>query len=54
MDVGFMLKGKPGTDRFKVGKVFSSMMTHHAKIFSINDIDNELKEWLKLAYEMES
>ena len=54
MDVGFILNGKPETDRFKVGKVFSGMMTHHAKIFSINDIDKELKDWLKSAYEMAS
>ena len=49
-----MLKGRLETDRFKVGKVFSGMMTHHAEIFSLNDIDNELKEWLKSAYEKAS
>lgn len=51
MDVGFMLKGKETTDRFKTGKAFSGMMTHHAEVFGLDDIDEELNNWLREAYE---
>lgn len=52
MDVGLMLKGKETTARLKDGKKFSGMMTHHVEIFTKEDIDNELKNWLELAYKM--
>ena len=46
-----MLKGKVATDRFKTGKIFSGMMTHHTEVFGLEDIDDELTDWLRDAYE---
>ena len=51
MDVGFMLKGKDTTNRFKTGKAFSGMMSHHAEVFSTDDVDDEMVNWLKEAYD---
>jgi len=50
LDVGFVLKGEAETERLKSGKQFSGMMTHHIEIFSMSNIDSELKDWLKSAY----
>ncbi|MBL7013720.1 MAG: DUF4287 domain-containing protein [Candidatus Marinimicrobia bacterium] len=50
LDVGLILKGETETERLKSGKQFSGMMTHHVEIYSMNDIDTELKGWLKSAY----
>lgn len=51
LDVGLVMKGEPETDRLQSGKQFSGMMTHCVAVHSISDIDNELKSWLKQAYE---
>lgn len=51
LDVGLVLKGEPETDRLQSGKQFSGMMTHCVAVQSKSDINNELKSWLKQAYE---
>jgi|TARA_Y100000294_G_scaffold170402_1_gene182683 predicted transport protein len=51
LDVGLILKGIPETNRLKTGKQFSGMMTHCVAVHSKSDIDDELKGWLKQAYE---
>jgi len=52
MDLGLMLKGNEMTPRLKDGKKFSGMMTHHVEVFTKENIDNELKNWLEQAYQM--
>ena len=50
VDLGINLKGTPGTERLLEEKP-GSMCTHKVKLESIADIDDELKAWLKEAYD---
>ena len=54
MDVGLMLKGNDTTERLKSGKVFSGMMTHHVEVYSKDDCDKELLNWISEAFQMAS
>lgn len=51
LDVGLILKGVEPTERLQEGKQFSGMMTHCVSITGEADIDDELKGWLKDAYD---
>ncbi|PCJ80789.1 MAG: phosphoribosylformylglycinamidine synthase [Bacteroidetes bacterium] len=51
IDLGFKLKDKPTTERLENSGPFGAMCTHRVKISDKNEIDNELKEWMKEAYE---
>lgn len=51
LDVGLILKGVEPTDRLQTGKQFSGMMTHAVGVTDASDIDDELKGWLRQAYE---
>lgn len=51
IDLGLKLKDKPQTGRLENSGPFGTMCTHRVKLFNINEIDNQLKEWLKEAYE---
>lgn len=51
LDVGLILKGEPETDRLQSGKQFSGMMTHCVAVHSESDINDDLKNWLKQAYD---
>ncbi len=51
LDVGLILKGEPETNRLQSGKQFSGMMTHCVAVHSKDDMNAELKGWLKQAYE---
>jgi len=52
IDLGLKLKGKPTTERLGNSGPFGTMCTHRVQITSIEEIDNELSDWLKEAYEM--
>ena len=51
IDLGLKLKDKPITERLESSGPFGTMCTHRVKISKEEDIDNELKEWIKEAYE---
>ena len=51
LDLGLILKGVEETARLQSGKQFSGMMTHCVAVHSKNDIDTELKQWLKSSYD---
>lgn len=51
IDLGLKLKDKPTTDRLENSGPFGTMCTHRIKLSSVDQIDNELKELLKEAYE---
>ncbi len=51
IDLGFKLKDKPTTARLENSGPFGTMCTHRVKISQIADIDDELKKWIKEAYE---
>ncbi len=50
IDLGLKLKDKPTTDRLENSGPFGTMCSHRVRITDVNQIDNELKEWLKEAY----
>ncbi|AXT50346.1 DUF4287 domain-containing protein [Aquimarina sp. BL5] len=52
IDLGLKLKGKPTTERLQNSGPFGTMCTHRVQIISIDQVDTELTEWLKEAYEM--
>jgi predicted transport protein len=51
IDLGFKLKDKPITDRLEKSGPFGTMCTHRVQISHVNEIDTELKTWIKEAYE---
>jgi hypothetical protein len=51
IDLGFKLKDKPITDRLEKSGPFGTMCTHRVQISNVNEIDIELKTWIKEAYE---
>ena len=52
IDLGLKLKGKPTTDRLENSGPFGTMCTHRVRLSSVEEVDNELLEWIREAYEM--
>ncbi|GAB3329534.1 hypothetical protein GCM10027429_05580 [Marivirga atlantica] len=52
IDLGLKLPGVETTDRLENSGPFGTMCTHRVQITDINQLDNQLIEWLKDAYEM--
>jgi len=50
IDLGLKLKDKPITKRLENSGPFGTMCTHRVKISEFQEINKELKEWLKEAY----
>lgn len=51
LDLGLKLKDKPTTDRLGNSGPFGSMCTHRVQLTDKKEVDKELMEWLKEAYE---
>jgi len=51
IDLGLKLKGKPITERLENSGPFGTMCTHRVKLTDIDQVDSELIEWLKEAYQ---
>jgi len=51
IDLGLKLKDKPTTDRLGNSGPFGAMCTHRVQLTSIEEVNTELIEWLKEAYE---
>ncbi|MGB3180774.1 MAG: DUF4287 domain-containing protein [Cyclobacteriaceae bacterium] len=51
VDLGLKLKDKPTTDRLENSGPFGTMCTHRVKLTDPEEVDAELQEWLKEAYE---
>jgi len=51
IDLGFKLKDKPINKRLENSGPFGTMCTHRVKISELVEVDNDLKEWIKEAYE---
>ena len=51
IDLGFKLKDKPTTERLENSGPFGTMCTHRVKIFEQAEINEELKNWIKEAYD---
>jgi Domain of unknown function (DUF4287)/Domain of unknown function (DUF5655) len=50
IDVGLILKGVKPTSRLEVSGSFNAMFTHRVRVSSKDNVDVELKAWLKKAY----
>ena len=50
IDVGLILKGVKPAGRLEASGSFNAMFTHRVRVESEQDIDAELKRWLKQAY----
>ena len=51
IDLGLKMKDKPTTDRLENSGPFGSMCTHRVKLTTASEVDKELANWLKEAYE---
>jgi len=51
IDLGLKIKDKPTTDRLGNSGPFGTMCTHRVKLTNIDEVDKELENWLKEAYE---
>ena len=51
IDLGFKLKDYPTTDRLQNSGPFGTMCTHRVQLTDVNDVDAELKNWIKEAYD---
>ena len=49
MQLGLNLKGEPATDRLQL---MTGMCTHRVSVTSLDEVDDELRGWLKDAYEL--
>lgn len=52
LDVGINLKGTEPTDRLEKSGSFNSMVSHRVRLESKSDVNKELLDWLKQAYEL--
>ncbi len=52
MDVGLKLKGTQPTDRLAAAGNWNTMVTHRVKLFDGAEIDDELRGWLRQAYDL--
>jgi predicted transport protein len=51
IDLGFKLKGKPTTSRLEDSGPFGTMCTHRVQLTDVSQVDDQLKGWIKEAYE---
>lgn len=51
IDLGFKLKDKPTTERLENSGPFGTMCTHRVRLTQVSEIDEELKAWIREAYE---
>ncbi len=51
IDLGFKLKEKPITDRLEDSGPFGTMCTHRVQLTEVSQVDDQLKAWIKEAYE---
>jgi len=51
IDLGLKLKDKPTTNRLENSGPFGTMCTHRVQLTDVDQIDNELKQWLTEAYQ---
>lgn len=51
LDLGLNLKGVAPTARLEASGSWNAMVTHRVKLSSAADVDAEVKDWLKAAYD---
>lgn len=51
IDLGLNLQGVPESERLEGGNVFSGMCTHRVKLTSVAEVDAQVTNWLRQAYD---
>lgn len=51
IDLGFKLKGKPTGKRLEDSGPFGTMCTHRVRLTAVEEVDDELRAWIREAYE---
>jgi hypothetical protein len=51
MDLGLKINDKPADGRLENSGPFGAMCTHRVKLNSVDDVDKQLIEWMKEAYD---
>lgn len=51
LDLGLNMKGTPPAGRLEASGSFNAMCSHRVKLASIADVDDEVKRWIKAAYD---
>jgi hypothetical protein len=51
LDVGLVLHGAAVTDRFESAASFNALFTHRVRVKSVDEVDDELRSWLRRAYD---
>ncbi len=51
IDLGFKLKDTPVTERLEDSGPFGTMCTHRVQLTEVSQVDDQLKAWIKEAYE---
>src|SRR4051812_1743086 len=51
VDVGINLKGQPPKGRLEASGSFNAMVSHRVRVASLAEVDAELADWLRQAYE---
>jgi predicted transport protein len=51
VDLGLCLKNTEITDRLEKAGSFNAMVTHRVRLTAVEDVDIELMDWLKTAYQ---
>jgi hypothetical protein len=52
IDIGFILKDVPTTERLESASSFNTLFTHRVRVNTVNDVDEQLLTWLKQAYDL--
>lgn len=51
VDVGINLKGRPAEDRLEASGSFNGMVSHRVRVTDLSQVDAQLFDWLRQAYE---
>lgn len=51
IDLGLKIKDKPTTERLENSGPFGTMCTHRVRLTKVEDVDDELVDWIREAYD---
>jgi len=51
VDLGLILPGEPVTPRLEDARTFNALFTHRVRLFSVDDVDEQVTGWLRTAWE---
>ena len=51
VDVGLILPGTPVGDRLESASTFNALFTHRVRVGSAADVDDQLTDWIRAAYD---